>query len=85
MSYSNKILFRSRLQRYPEKIMKTTEIPKKTSNIETALAKAFSNILPSPRNPYPPALKSKVSKIEMNLNYSILSKMIYADADTNIL
>jgi len=65
--------------------MKTIEIPKKSSNIETALAKAFSNILLSPPNPYSSSVKSKVSKIEMNLNENILPNMIYVDADTNIL
>jgi len=65
--------------------MKAIESPKKNSNIATASRAVFSNILPSPLNPYLPALKSKVSKIEMSLSESILSDMIYADADTNVL
>ena len=65
--------------------MKAIESPKKNSNILTASMKALSNIPLPPCKPNHPALKSKVSKIEMHLNYNILPKMIYADADTNIL
>jgi len=65
--------------------MNATETPKKNTNIETAPAKASSNILLSPPKPLSPVLKSKASKIEMPLNESILLEVIYVDADTTIL
>ncbi|MCJ7560872.1 hypothetical protein MUO79_09715 [Candidatus Bathyarchaeota archaeon] len=65
--------------------MKAIESPKKNSNILTASTKALSNIPLPPCKPNHPALKSKVSKIEMNSNKSILPDMIYVDADTNVL
>jgi hypothetical protein len=65
--------------------MNATETPKKNNNIETAPAKAFSNILLSSPKPLSPVLKSKASKIEMPLNGSILLEMIYVEADTNVL
>jgi len=46
--------------------MKAIETPKTNSNIETALVKAFSNILLSLLILNCPVLKNKVSKIEMN-------------------
>jgi hypothetical protein len=48
--------------------MNAIETPKINSNIETALVKAFSNILLSLLILNCPVLKSKVSKIEMNSN-----------------
>jgi hypothetical protein len=48
--------------------MKAIETPKTNSIIETALAKAFSNILLSLLILKCPVLKNKVSKIEMNSN-----------------
>jgi len=48
--------------------MKAIETPKTNSNIETALAKAFSNILLSLLILNWSVLKSKVSIIEMNSN-----------------
>jgi hypothetical protein len=65
--------------------MNAIEIPKTKSSIETALVKAFSNILLSLLTLNCPVLKSKVSKIEMKSNYNILPNRIYADADTNVL
>jgi hypothetical protein len=65
--------------------MEAIEVPKRNSNIETALAKAFSNILLSLLILNCPVLKSKVSKIEMNSNQNILPNRIYIDADTNVL
>jgi hypothetical protein len=65
--------------------MKAIVSPKKNSSIATASRAIVSNILLSPLNPYLPALKSKVSKIEMSLSESILSDMIHVDADTNVL
>jgi len=55
--------------------------PKKSSNIETALVKAFSSILLSHLTLSCIKLKSKVSKFEMTLNGNILSNRIYFDAD----
>jgi len=66
--HSNKILFRSLLQRLPEKNMKAIEIPKTNSNIETALVKVFSSVLLSLRRLNCPVLKTKVSKTQMNSN-----------------
>jgi len=48
--------------------MKAIETPKTNSIIETALAKAFSNILLSLLTLNCPVLKSKASKITMNSN-----------------
>jgi len=48
--------------------MNASEIPKTNRTIETALVKAFSNILLSLLILNCPVLKSKVSKIEMNSN-----------------
>lgn len=62
--------------------MNAIETPKKSSNIETALPIAFSSILLSHLTLRCIKLKSKVSKIEMNLNESILPNRIYVDADT---
>jgi hypothetical protein len=62
--------------------MNAIEIPKKSSSIETALANAFSSILLSHLTLRCIKLKSKVSKIEMHLNASILPNKIYVDADT---
>ncbi|MEM3000069.1 MAG: hypothetical protein QW674_04830 [Candidatus Bathyarchaeia archaeon] len=67
--------------------MKAIEIPNSNSSIETALLNAFSN------TSFPPpilvvkwlALKSKVSKIDIQLTSEILRRMIYAAADTNVL
>jgi len=62
--------------------MYAIESPKKSNNIATASTNAVSNILLSPHNPTRPALKSKVSKTETNLNKGILQCWIYVDADT---
>ena len=59
--------------------------PKKSSNIETAFAKAFLNILLSHLILRYTKLKSKVSKIEMTLNRNMLLNRIYFDAGANIL
>jgi hypothetical protein len=65
--------------------MNATETPKKNNNIETAPAKASSNILLSLPKSLSPALKSKASKIEMPLNGNILLDVIYVEVDTNVL
>ncbi len=82
--YFNKILFRSRLHRVRGKNMKAIGISRANSAIETAIPKAFSNILLSLLFLNCPTLKSKVSKIEM-LSNNILLNRIYIDADTNVL
>jgi hypothetical protein len=65
--------------------MNAIETPKQSSNIETALANVFSSIPLSHLTHKGLKLKSKVSKVEMQLNGNILPNRIYNDVDTNIL